>query len=337
MIHKYWNVRLSSTQDAKPPTDTGDLNIDASSEVREHVRREEEKIEQKVNWIWRTLSTFEEKSATSISDMLLHVSNAAIMEGILAAKKFIVYVELLFFVAGELDKKLKAQTPKGLTYNREARLLCKKLVAFFDLLLHAQVNGVRRLGVTQELLSLVTGLAHYLKLMIRINLQGALRYDRTTSNNDEGLGLFMDQVNSLDQRLEEDAKVDVAMEIASYAPKESDACPICQKSVETSGLRNGSRVFHENCLVCQSCGRDLSKRSEDARWSEERPASIYCRTCQSSIPDESRFVKIDQLQHYVHLLRVAHARLLATLQQSRALPHTSGKRTIRDFILRQMD
>lgn len=40
---------------------------------------------------------------------------------------------------------------------------------------------MRKLGVTQELLSLVTGLAHYLKLLIRISLQGALKLVRTAS------------------------------------------------------------------------------------------------------------------------------------------------------------
>jgi hypothetical protein len=66
----------------------------------------------------------------------------------------------------------------GLSYAREAKFLCKKIVAFFSLLSKTQETGVRKLGVTQELLSLVTGLAHYLKLLIRISLQGALRLVR---------------------------------------------------------------------------------------------------------------------------------------------------------------
>src|SRR5690606_916249 len=66
----------------------------------------------------------------------------------------------------------------GLSYSREAKLLCKKIVSFFSLLSKTQETGVRKLGVTQELLSLVTGLAHYLKLLIRISLQGALKLER---------------------------------------------------------------------------------------------------------------------------------------------------------------
>lgn len=54
-------------------------------------------------------------------------------------------------------------------------MLCKKIVNFFSLLSHTQESGVRRLGMTQELLSLVTGLAHYLKILIRIALTCALK------------------------------------------------------------------------------------------------------------------------------------------------------------------
>ena len=57
-------------------------------------------------------------------------------------------------------------------------MLCKKIVNFFSLLSHTQESGVRRLGMTQELLSLVTGLAHYLKILIRIALTSALKLVR---------------------------------------------------------------------------------------------------------------------------------------------------------------
>lgn len=62
-----------------------------------------------------------------------------------------------------------------MAHGREAKMLCKKIVNFFSLLSHTQESGVRRLGMTQELLSLVTGLAHYLKILIRIALTCALK------------------------------------------------------------------------------------------------------------------------------------------------------------------
>ncbi|CEH15937.1 Adaptor protein Enigma and related PDZ-LIM proteins [Ceraceosorus bombacis] len=50
-----------------------------------------------------------------------------------------------------------------------------------------------RMGITQELLSLVTGLAHYLKILIRIALTGALKLDREYDNK-KAISWFLDQL-----------------------------------------------------------------------------------------------------------------------------------------------
>lgn len=54
-------------------------------------------------------------------------------------------------------------------------MLCKKIINFFSLLSRTGDMEMKRLGITQELLSLVTGLAHYLKILIRLALTSALR------------------------------------------------------------------------------------------------------------------------------------------------------------------
>ncbi|KAG9803525.1 GTPase-activating protein-like protein of the rho/rac family, partial [Aureobasidium melanogenum] len=200
-------------------------------EMRKMVKESEESVEEKVLWIWRTLSSFEEKSATCISDMLLHVSNGAYVDGVMTAKKFITHVDLLFSAADNLDQVLQSHTTKGLSYSREAKLLCKKVVAFFQLLAESQETGVRRLGVTQELLSLVTGLAHYLKLLIRICLQGALKLERETGSH-EGLTNFLDEIGALDDRLDAEDDKDPRSETENFVARSADNCAICDKSVE---------------------------------------------------------------------------------------------------------
>ena len=257
MIHKYWNVRLHAppakgSQEELAETERKRSQHDlseqhASEEMRSLVRKDEEAVEYKVHWIWQTLSTFEERSATCISDMLLHVSNGAYMDGVVAAKKFITHVDLLFAAADELDQRLQTRQNNkgrdergvrtfetivhpGLSYSREAKLLCKKVVAFFQLLAESQDTGVRRLGVTQELLSLVTGLAHYLKLMIRICLSGALKLERETGTA-EGLESFLEDISKLDDRLEEDSRRDPKIDADAYVDKSADTCVVCNKAV----------------------------------------------------------------------------------------------------------
>jgi len=114
MIHKYWNVRLHNPDAPESAvTERPESEDNASTETRIVVRQEEERIEAKVLWIWRSLSTFEERAATCISDMLLHVSNGAYFEGIMAARKFIIHIELFFECADELDQKLIIDSQKG--------------------------------------------------------------------------------------------------------------------------------------------------------------------------------------------------------------------------------
>lgn len=111
MIHKFWNVRLASNSsdvvERSPPDE------DATEEKRTMVREEEEQMEEKVYRIWRVLSTFEESSAACISDMLLHVSNGAYVDGVMVAKKFIWHVDVLFSATDKLDYLMTSQGMKG--------------------------------------------------------------------------------------------------------------------------------------------------------------------------------------------------------------------------------
>lgn len=75
-------------------------------------------------------------------------------------------------------------------------MLCRKTVELFTLLSHTQETGSRRMGMTQELLALVTGLAHYLKILIRIALTGALKLERERSVQ-EAMSSFLDKLHLL--------------------------------------------------------------------------------------------------------------------------------------------
>jgi hypothetical protein len=70
----------------------------------------------------------------------------------------------------------------GMPHSREAKMLCRKTVNFFSLLSHTQDSPEQKAQVTQELLALVTGLAHYLKILIRIALTGSLKLEREHGN-----------------------------------------------------------------------------------------------------------------------------------------------------------
>jgi hypothetical protein len=111
---QFWNVRLAPSAPAKSEAEE---IVEAPSDSRRSMIREaEEQMEQKVYRIWSVLSTFEESSAACISDMLLHVSNGAYIDGVFVAEKFIWHVEILFGCTDNLDARLAKVAPKGMEY-----------------------------------------------------------------------------------------------------------------------------------------------------------------------------------------------------------------------------
>ncbi|OTB08858.1 hypothetical protein M426DRAFT_163027 [Hypoxylon sp. CI-4A] len=316
MIHKFWNVRLTPPHESKEPCPEP---VDA--EGRERVRQEEEDMENKVYRIWSVLSTFEESSAACISDMLLHVSNGAYMDGVFVAKKFIIHVDILFRSADRLDQTIKKFEMNDLSYAREAKLLCKKIVAFFSLLSKMQEANARKLGVTQELLSLVTGLAHYLKLLIRICLQGTLRVEKE-QQTPEALFQFLEDLSVLESIKNDDESMQITLGMSRLSANDSDHCTSCRKPIEDECALCGDKRWHLFCVSCVRCGKELGKSLDQARL--HRDQKVYCTSCGSQIEEWGQALeRITKLQQYIFLLKVALARLLEILRSSGALPLNS--------------
>lgn len=350
MIHKFWNVRLAVNGDET--VDRLESDDNATEIQRSQIRLEEEQMEERVFRIWSVLSAFEESAAACISDMLLHVSNGAYVDGVLVAKKFIWHVDILFSATDRLDNCVishgfqgKSIVPRysaknadqlGLVYGREAKLLCKKIVAFFTLLSKTQETGIRRLGVTQELLSLVTGLAHYLKLLIRISLQGALKLERDKPNT-HGLYDFLDSLSQLDSAIDYDDQLDYVTGMSELSAEQADLCHLCQEPIEGECLKTGDLRWHGKHLQCDSCHRELGDGLETsgASWSEQEQKA-WCPQCSRdnlAADDAVACVRyISRLYQYVYLLRVALARLLSVLRAGGTLPHTSGMLAQPDII-----
>ncbi|KAL3497141.1 hypothetical protein BJX62DRAFT_3643 [Aspergillus germanicus] len=328
MIHKFWNVRLAPTGQ---PLEYPQVEEDATDEERNRVREEEDLMEEKVYRIWSILSTFEESSAACISDMLLHVSNGAYIEGVLVAKRFIEHVQILFSGIDQLAGVIKAQGMKDLAFGREAKLLCKKIVAFFALLSKTQETGVRKLGVTQELLSLVTGLAHYLKLLIRIGLQGALKLERE-QRTPKGLHQFLDRLGDLESlrpQEEDELSADLMVGVETLADQLSDCCASCQEPIDDECVMFGNNRWHTKPphLLCASCKTDLTTNLQDA-FLIPKDKQAFCGNCVAHKGllnnVQKGFTQVTKLQQFVFLLRVALARLLAVLRAGGTLSSSDG-------------
>ncbi|KAN0134788.1 hypothetical protein V8E53_007573 [Lactarius tabidus] len=196
MIDKFWNVQVvphgpRSTDTTEPP-----YVEEERQESRMSLKEKQIKMEQQVYRIWTVLSAFEESSAGTVSGMLRHVSDGLYLEAIRMAEGTVLHVEVLFATIDDLEWRFASLDAKGMSHVRESRMLCRKLVDLFTLLSLAGETGTRRMGMTQELLALITGIAHYLKILIRITLTGALKLKRE-HDIDEALGSFLDKIHLL--------------------------------------------------------------------------------------------------------------------------------------------
>jgi len=164
----------------------------------------------------------------------------------------------------------------GMSHVREARMLCRKTVELFTLLSHTQETGARRMGMTQELLALVTGLAHYLKILIRIALTGALRLEREQSVR-EAMSSFLDKLHLLAVQGGNPAARRV---IKGYHP---ETLSNFQGNHGTQGVTYGFRS-----LAPENAGESpfASAAIRDNRVSSQNPPSDLCVKCDKTVEED---------------------------------------------------
>jgi hypothetical protein len=269
-----------------------------SRETPSSLKEQQRQMEDKVYRIWTVLSTFEESSAACISEMLRFVSNSQLLEGVRMLERFILHVETLFAALDDLTAHFRMAKAKGApsslvavelqcenrctenSHVREARMLCKKTVNFFSLLSQTQ-DASRKTGISQELLSLVTGLAHYLKILIRIALTSSLKLEREFQNV-VALKQFLNRLDRLARDSAAASQPDATdgpqpLQQKTYGYKSltkvsssighgespSDQCESCRTTVEEECARIGhSRRWHLVCLRCHSCNRAAGREKD---------------------------------------------------------------------------
>lgn len=158
------------------------------------------------------------------------------------------------------------------------------------------------MSITQELLSLVTGLAHYLKILIRIALTAALKLEREHANL-TAIGHFLSRLD----RLARDPEASKFASLVTTAPGSSgevvvrsraygyksltravgtlvgqgeattDLCEGCKLTVEEECARFGTSLrWHLPCLRCASCHKTARKEREmESPTDVEQASTMY--------------------------------------------------------------
>ncbi|KAJ1815177.1 Rho-type GTPase activating protein Rga1, partial [Coemansia sp. RSA 2598] len=312
MIYKFWNVRICPS-----------MYAGARGRVNKQLLKPQNAVsEQQIYQIWTVLSSFEESTAACISDMLLQVSGGHYLEGLRQAERFIMHVDVLFASIDDLEDELSHfDDSTGLQHTREPKLLCKKIVSFFSVLSHTQSNESN--GLTQELLSLVTSLAHYLKVLTRVALKGALKA-QTEYKCPSSIKALLSKLTETSDRQK------WAMFRLSYQETDitSDLCTACHTAVETECIEHMRRRkrWHLYCFVCSKCSNEIQHVYPQSAYDEAKGV-LYCPSCANDHGVASGGFKfVSQLEQYSFLMRVALKRLYGLLKMKNAVENPNSGR-----------
>jgi hypothetical protein len=312
MIHKYWNVRMLGSISVRKTGSTWTDN-DGQELSQDAFSMRTEAAEATIHRIWDVLSAYEESTASALSDSLLAISNG---DSNLLVQKLWLFIFKTWVLFSALEAVSERRVQNGLTSklflhdsatdtndisgancSREAKLLCKKCVGIMqkvaELSEGSTSNGTSttaNASQTKEILNLITGAAHYLKLLIRIGLicskdsPDRFLEDMTTETHSK----FVDR------------------DLSNMTSPTNDTCFSCRKPVEAACFKTEgfpAQVWHDQCLTCGWCRKTGAFVSDSSREK--------CQRCGKQ--RSSMYHWVPQLDHFSDLLLIALARLIQTL------------------------
>ena len=183
-----------------------------------------------------------------------------------------------------------------MSYDREARILCRKSLDWFALLSRTQETGTQPAAMSQDHHAFVTGLAHNLHALIRIALTGALKLEREHGVR-EAMQSFLDKLHSLAVQRGNPSPPRMML---NTAKGEVNSHRSASGNPSTNGVMYGFRsLASENAGESPSLGR-LGAWLDDSRLSGvpvTNPPSPKCPKCKLVVEEDCVRLGIYQRWH----------------------------------------
>lgn len=349
MVFKFWNVSVTADCVGLPEK----LGIEYNASNIDGIEPNdllmiEQHIETAVMKCWMILSGFEEITAACISEMLLCACTGKRNEGLSMTGRLVVFVEILFnaldFIQSMClmylpDKSSVENNPvseeiysldafdKFQALRKEPRNISGKLMSYMAILRKSNQSSSSK-NTSAELLSVVTGTAHYLKLMIRIGLNNALKLNKLRSDSKalEGFLRLIKQYEEVDMadKLQGESRISISSRLA-VPYNATDSCVVCLKSIEKACVGYKNLRWHIKCFECSNCHRKASQdfKIESFLWGQDNKA--ICTDCaRKGLGDGSGyvsgFVKVSDLSQLAYLLRIAIFRSRFAIKKNEIIP-----------------
>ncbi|KAK6460268.1 hypothetical protein DFJ63DRAFT_321022 [Scheffersomyces coipomensis] len=351
MIYKFYNVCITAEsvglqtlynikQEDIPNIYNEEFNFDSNQFLSI-----EQQIENVVMKSWLTLCNYEETTASCISDMLLKANLSDQVNGLITTGKLIVNVEILFNAVDYILKfcessnlppqpqpqpQIQSQLPSAQQFDdsessinaleqdyfqplkKEARNISGKIMSYLAIL--RKSSKLSKSGsLSGELLSVITGLAHYLKLLIRIGLNNALKLNKLQGST-EATDTFLKLISNPFEL--ESQNLSLMISKLSIPAKCSDACFTCTKSIEKSCIKFEKHRWHLHCFKCSNCSKNIPVSELNRSGINSKNLNIYCQECQSFTDNlvKGKFELVSDLSQLIYLLKIALSRSKAVMK-----------------------
>lgn len=276
MIHKFWGVDVTldciglneRTYRALISVETPEqlAKVDETVISPEILFESERKLEQMTMSIWLTLSEFEESCAACISDMLHAATVSNKHQGLLASGRLVLKIECLFkgidvlnaYARGcHLQIDYESEKYRNMPHlMKEPRNMSSKLMSYLTFLRDSTQEKVSTSKYSRELLSLISMLAHYIKLISRNSLMHALEFNRLTQST-VATDKYLREISNHSSVPED------VLPLIKVTPRCKGQCSSCGKSIEGRCYKFDDLRWHPECLQCGKCGRHLGDKDSN--------------------------------------------------------------------------
>ncbi|AET40858.1 GTPase-activating protein LRG1 Ecym_6490 [Eremothecium cymbalariae DBVPG len=335
-IHKYWHVSVPAEAVGIPsldiPPKDATPNTDDTNPTEDEMETYTNTLSAIISKTWNVLYRFEEESAYCVSDMFQYLTSYDQFKGVDAAALFVLKLECLFKALDFLESvgqytiiKPKNESPNDSTlttpesdpaghtdikYSKFPRNLSTKLMIYLQLLRKmGSASKMKEVNVG-SFMSVITGLAHFLKLLLRNGLFNALEHNKKVHTSN-ALIKFLREVKK------NETYQNSPFDYINVTINATDCCAICQKYVQEECIRFQEHRWHIKCFQCSNCARVIQPYDvEDATYNKVN-GKVLCAQCSIDDPDSKvGFKLVSKLSQLIFLMKIAlvRSRVVMALQ-----------------------
>ncbi|KAL6948465.1 hypothetical protein ACO0QE_000931 [Hanseniaspora vineae] len=312
---------------------------------------------------WSTLYKFEEETAGCISDMLQYLTSEDKTKGVRATALFVLKVECLFkaldslqsindyrisssslssYSTGKSGKNAtSSEDVNGLDapessvdptesiaqkYKKFPKQLSSKIMIYLQLLRKSTLQSDNNEITVSNVMSIINGLSHYLKLLIRYGLYNALEYNKR-SHSTNALVKFLRETN---KNLNYPASSNPFDFILDVPIDSTDCCSACNKYIQQDCIKyQENKRWHIQCFNCSDCGKLINKYDILDATYNKKTQKVFCPLCSMNDPESHPgFKPVTKLLQLIYLLKVALIKTKTVMEiqlQSQTIPSMESR------------